>query len=97
MIDIEPLLDGSAGSDWISDTAASLVTHDTFSLLELVTSLGPVLTNTSTQVRVAGVELLSSVLDQPPTLDKLNKHELDVIFTFYIDRYQVNGINIVLI
>ena len=86
MIDIEPLLNGSAGTDWISDTAAGLVSNASFSLLELVTSLGPVLTHTTTQVRVAGVGLLSSVLDHPATVAKLNKQELDVIFTFYIDR-----------
>ena len=64
----------------------SLSLTTVLSLLELVTDLGPVLTHSSAQVRVHGVGLLSSVLSHDHVVRGLSQQELDVIFTFYIDR-----------
>ena len=86
MLDPAPLLDNSVSADWITHTALTLVSSDQFSLLELVTDLGPVLTHSSAQVRVHGVGLLSSVLSHDHVVRGLSQQELDVIFTFYIDR-----------
>ena len=86
MLDPAPLLDNSVSADWITHTALPLVSTDQFSLLELVTDLGPVLTHSSAQVRVHGVGLLSSVLSHDHVVRGLSQQELDGIFTFYIDR-----------
>ena len=87
-VDLEPLLAATADGDWIAAEAARLTTNaDTgFSLLSLVERLGPVLTSTNTASRVAGVGLLTSVLDTASVVDKLEAKELNVLFMFYIDR-----------
>ena len=86
MLDIQPLLDNTADGDWITRQAATLVTRPEFSLLELVTSLGPVLTSSDTGTRVSGVSLLTSVLDQNNVVTGLSHKELQVLIMFYIDR-----------
>ena len=84
-VDLEPLLEATADGDWIAAEAARLTQTD-FSLLSLVERLGPVLTSTNTASRVAGVGLLTSVLDTASMVDKLEAKELNVLFMFYIDR-----------
>ena len=84
-VDLEPLLEATADGDWIA-TEAARITQTDFSLLSLVERLGPVLTSTNTASRVAGVGLLTSVLDTASVVDKLEAKELNVLFMFYIDR-----------
>ena len=86
MIDLQPLLDSSADGDWITSEAAKLVSEPDFNLLNLVTNLGPVLTSTSTEVRVSGVGLLSSVLGHESVISGLSHQELGVLLMFYTDR-----------
>ena len=86
MIDIQPLLDSEADGDWITREGAKLVTEPDFNLPNLVTSLGPVLTSTSTEVRVSGVGLLSSVLGHESVISALSHQELGVLLMFYNDR-----------
>ena len=86
MIDIQPLLDRSADGDWITQEAAKLVSQPDFNLLNLVESLGPVLTSSTTEVRVLGVGLLSSILDHESVISTLSHQELGVLLMFYTDR-----------
>ena len=87
-VDLEPLLEATADGDWIAAEAARLTQADNagFSLLGLVERLGPVLTSTNTASRVAGLGLLTSVLDTASMVDNLEAKELNVLFMFYIDR-----------
>ena len=86
-VDLEPLLEATADEDWIAAEAARLAKADPgLSLLNLVERLGPVLTSTNTASRVAGVGLLTAVLDTAFLVDKLEAKELSVLFMFYIDR-----------
>ena len=86
-VDREPRLEATADGDWIAAEAARLATADPgLSLLSLVERLGPVLPSTNTASRVAGVGLLTSVLDTASIVDKLEAKELNVLFMFYIDR-----------
>ena len=87
-VDLEPLLEATADGDWIAVEAARLTQTSDFSLLSLVERLGPVLTSTNTASRVAGAGLLTSVLDTASMVDKLEAKELNVLFMFYIDRYE---------
>ena len=85
-VDLEPLLEATADGDWIAAEAARLAKADPgLSLLSLVERLGPVLTSTNTASRVAGVGLLTAVLDTASLVDKLEAKELSVLFMFYID------------
>ena len=86
-VDLEPLLEATADGDWIAAEAARLAKADpVLSLLKLVERLGPVLTSTNTASRVAGVGLLTAVLDTASRVDRLEAKELSVLFMFYIDR-----------
>ena len=86
-VDLEPLLEATADEDWIAAEAARLAKADPgLSLLNLVERLGPVLTSTNTASRVAGVGLLTAVLDTASLVHKLEAKELSVLFMFYIDR-----------
>ena len=86
MLDIQPLLNNTADAAWITRQSESIVSSPEWSLLDLVTQLGPVLTSVETGVRVSGVGLLTSVLGTNDVVKKMSHPELQVLIMFYLDR-----------
>jgi len=85
-LDIQPLLDNTADAAWITRQAETIVGAPDWSLLDLVTQMGPVLTSVETGVRVSGVGLLTSVIGSPDVVKNISHSELQVLIMFYIDR-----------
>jgi len=85
-LDIQPLLNNTADAAWITRQSETIVSSPEWSLLDLVTQLGPVLTSVETGVRVSGVGLLTSVLGTNDVVKKMSHQELQVLIMFYLDR-----------
>jgi len=90
MVDVDVLQSGSFDQSWIENQAQLVVSklsggnNSDYTLLTLIESLGPVLTNTSTSIRHGGLSLVTLVIDNPNS--KLHAEDVGLLTLFYLDR-----------
>jgi len=87
-VEVSVLLENQHSEDWIhtnADRISAVIINKSSTLLQLIELLGPVLTNVKPQIRVGGLLLLTSTLEQLPG-DFLQEDEIELLVNFYTDR-----------